>query len=467
MPTPRPSAERPGTDADRLHALLDAHRLITADLALPSMLHRIVRAACDLVGATYGALGVLAPGGSIEHFVHTGLDAETVTRIGELPRGRGLLGAVLHVPVAVRVDDVSTDPRAGGFPPHHPPMRSFLGVPIRVRGAAFGELYLAHPEPARFDDADEDLVTALAASAGTAIENARLLDQSRRSRDWLTASGAVARTLLADADEEVLLDVVSQALDIAEADYAALILPTDDGRLKVTLARGVGADDFLGYVFAPGASPLGRAIAAGEPCAVTELAEWANPDYVNRHGFGPAMLAPLSDVHGTRGAVLLMRHRSRPAFRLEDVQQASTFAAQVALALELHDARGDAEWLRVVEDRHRIAQDLHDNVMQRLFATGVGLQALADDDRMEPVLAARLRRHVADLDQTIEEIRARVFGLRATEPPPVRHPRGRYPHVPPEAATGESDRPGRAESGNVRTLGTQTTRDQDQGVPIR
>ena len=438
MPTTRSSTPPTVIDADRVHALLDAHRLITADLRLPSMLERIVRAACDLVGATYAALGVLAPDGSIEHFVSTGPE---------------------------------NDRAAGAFPPSEPAMRSFLEVPIRVRGAAFGELYLASSEPDRFDEVAEDLVTALAASAGTAIENARLLDQSRRSREWLTASGAVARALLADADESALLDVVSQALDIAEADYAALILPTDDGRLKVTIARGVGAEDFLGHVFDPAASPLGRAIIRGRPSATAEFVEWANDGFANRHRFGPSMLAPLVDVHGTRGAVLLIRQVGRPAFRPEDVQQASTFAAQVALALELNDTRGEAEWLRVVEDRHRIAQDLHDNVMQRLFATGVGLQALAGAGELDPVVGARLRRYVDDLDQTIDQIRARVFGLQAAEAPPVRHQRGRYPRVPGTGGgTGATGAPGPvrgAEADAMRRLGTPTVPDRDQGVPIR
>lgn len=433
----RSSHGGPATGAGRLHALLDAHRLIASDLALLPMLERVVTAACDLVGARYGALGVLAPDGSIEHFAHRGMDADTVARIGRLPRGRGLLGAVLHVPVAVRVDDVSADPRAGGFPAHHPLMRSFLGVPIRVRGAAFGELYLADPEPGRFDAEAEDLVTALAASAGTAIENARLFEQARRSRDWLNASGAVARALLADADEDALLDVVSQALDIAEADYAALILPTDTGRLRVTVAKGIGADAFLGHVFDPAASPLGQAIIAGESCRTTDLVDWANPDFANRFGFGPAMLAPLVDVHGTRGAVLLIRQAGRLPFQPEDVQQASTFAAQVALALELNDARADAEWLRVLEDRHRIAEDLHDNVMQRLFATGVGLEGVASQ-QLEPAAGERLRRYIADLDETIDQIRARVFDLRSAGAPPPRHQRGRYPHVSPPAPDGES-----------------------------
>lgn len=436
MSTRRPRPPRlHATETERLHGLLEAHRIITADLSLASMLDRIVDAACDLVGAQYGALGVLAPDGSIEHFVHRGMDAETVARIGALPRGRGLLGAVVDVPVAVRVDDLTSDVRSGGLPPEHPEMRSFLGVPIRVRGAVFGELYLADPEIGRFDGGAEDLVTALAASAGTAIENARLFEQAQRSRDWLDAAGDIARALLADADEHVPLDVVSRALDIAAADYAALILPIERNRLKVTVAKGAGAEDFLEVEFDPNESPLGRAIIAGESCRTSDLLEWANPDFVNRHHFGPAMLAPLTDAQGVRGAVLLIRHSGRLRFTAQDVQQASTFAAQVALALQLSDARADAEWLRVLEDRHRIAQDLHDNVMQRLFATGVGLQVLADQHPHDET-GDRLRRHIADLDETIEQIRTRVFGLRSADEPrrSGHHPRVRgVDHGPVEA----------------------------------
>jgi len=429
----------------RVRALFEAHRLITADLSLPTMLDRIVRAACDLVGARFAAIGVLAPDGSIEHFVHTGFDAETVAGIRNLAQ-------------------------AGGDRPDSSALRSFLAVPVRVRGAAFGELYLADPEPDRFDRSDEDLVAALAASAGTAIENARLVDDSRRSREWLTASGAVARALLADADEQALLEVVSKALDIAEADYASLILPTERGQLKVTIARGVGAEDFLEHVFDPAASPLGRAIMGGRACATGEFADWANAGFANRHRYGPAMLAPLVDVQGVRGAVLLIRQVGRLPFLTEDVLRATTFAAQVALALELNDARGDAEWLRVVEERHRIAQDLHDNVMQRLFATGVGLESLAGLEGLDPVVAARLRRYVTDLDQTIDEIRDRVFGLQADETPAMRHQRGRYPHVPESASTadsGASGGSGSAQTGAMRRLGPPTAADRDQGVPAR
>jgi GAF domain-containing protein len=429
-PSPRPRIE----GADRLRGLLEAQRSINDDLSLTSVLDRIVRAACELVGAKYGALAVTAADGSIERLVHHGMDAATVTRIGGLPRGRGLLGSLDLEPSAIRLDDLTTDPRHEGFPPGHPPMRSFIGVPIRARGAAFGELYLADPAPRRFDADDEELVSALAATAGTAIDNARLYGAARRSRDWLNASGEIARALLADADDEVLLEVVSRALNIAEADYAALILPTDDGLLRVTVAKGLGAESFRGVEFEPTGSTMGKAILVAEPIRTHDMTLWASVDYDNVYDFGPAMIVPLIDAQGSRGAVLMMRTAQRVPYTLRDVELASTFAAQVAVALELNDARADAEWVRVLEYRQKIGEDLSDTVMQRLFATGVGLQALAEQ-RLDPEIAERLRRYIGELDETIDQIRSRVFSIGDDAAYGLHRRRNRFPHVARTAAT--------------------------------
>jgi GAF domain-containing protein len=423
-----PSADPAVAGAGRLRGLLDAHRAITDDLALAPLLDRIVATACELVGAKYGAIGVLGEDGMIEHFVYHGMDARTVARIGRLPKGRGLLGAALAAPGVVRLDDLTTDDRAAGLPAGYPAMRAFMGVPIRSRGVRFGELYLADPQPAKFTADDEELVVSFAGTAGRAIENARMYEDARRSRDWLNASGEIARALLADADVEVLLDVVSRSLRVAEADYAALVLPTDDGRMRVAVAKGLGAEFFQGHVFDPAESTLGKAILAAESFRTHDMTLWANLEFDNRFGFGPAMIVPLLDAQGSRGVVLLMRTADRVPFTARDVELASTFAAQVALALELNDTRADAEWVRVLEDRHQLAQDLHDNVMQRLFATGVGLQSMASQPLDEPVLE-RLRRYIQELDETIDEIRDRVFGLRGDAASDLARPRNRFPHV--------------------------------------
>ncbi len=398
--------------ADRLRGLLLAYRTITDDLSPTSVLDRIVRAACDLVGARYGALIVSAADGSVEHVVHYGLDARVAARIATGPARHRAPRRRLIEPDVVRLGDLAADGQPIEFP-GRPELQSFIGVPIRVRSAVIGDLYLADPHAHRFDTDDEELVVALAATAGNAIHNAHLYDEARRSRDWLTASGDIARALLARSDDEVLDEVVAQAARVADADYASLIVPTTDGRLQVTAATGRGADDFRGLIFDPRASTLGRVILAATSSRTHDVTLWADAGYENRNAYGPAMLAPLLDGQGSRGALVLLRTVGRPQFRPQDVELASTFAAQVAVALELNETRAAAEWVRVLEDRHKVAQDLHDSVMQRLFATGVGLQAIAGQ-RLDPDITARLSRHIADLDETIDEIRNRVFGVHAT-----------------------------------------------------
>jgi signal transduction histidine kinase len=379
---------------DRVRRLLDAQRAITADLPLPTLLDRIVSAACDLAHAQYGVLEVVGPDGTAQHFVHQAAITDSVADVGGHLAG---------------------------------PARA-LRVPIPIRETTFGELFLAEPAGDPFDVEDEDLVTALASTAGSAIETARLHAEASSTQDWLAASEEIARALLADADEAMLLEVVARTLEVARADYAGLILPTENGRLQVMTATGAGAEDFLGFEFDPGASPLGRAIAAGASMRTPDLMEWSRRDFANVHDFGPAMLAPLVDAHGSRGAVLVVRTTGRPPFTPVDVDQASAFAAQLALALQLNDARADAEWLQVLEERHRIAQDLHDNVIQRLFATGVGLEAMAEHD-LAADTADRLRRRIAELDETIDEIRTRVFGPREHPDDELRHRRRRFPRV--------------------------------------
>lgn len=392
----------------RLRGLLDAHRTITSDLPLVDMLERIVRAACELVGSRYGALGVIGADDTLEQFVHYGMDAETVARTGALLTGTGLL------------DTLIADPEMTGC----------LDVAIRVRDEVYGDLYLSVPESGAFSADDEELVTALAATAGTAIANARLYEDARRSRDWLHASGEITRALLADADADMLLEVVSRALHVAEADYGALVLPVANGRLlQVAVAVGVGTDRFDGHVFDPENSAMAKAMTTGEGLVLNDMTALTAEGFDNAENYGPIMLAPLVDAKGVRGAVLLLRTANHRPFSSRDLDLATTFADQVALALEMDDARNDAEWLRVLEVRHRIDEDLHDNVIQRLFATGVGLQGLAKA-ALPTALADRLGRHISDLDDTINEIRDRVFGLREGAADGAQRIRGRFPHVP-------------------------------------
>lgn len=218
--------------------------------------------------------------------------------------------------------------------------------------------------------------------------------------------------------DEVLLEVVARARVAGGADFAALILPTQDGRVRVAVADGVGADHFRGHVFDPLVSSMGMAIVATQRSSTDDMMLWASEDFQNPYGYGPAVVAPLDPTTANRGAVLIMRTRSHPPFTPSEVELATMFAAQVAVALDLSDARAEAQRLRGLGDRHQIAHDLHDNVIQRLFAIGVGLQALLEQSLSEPT-ADRLRQHIADLDDTIDEIRSRIFWLQEDDERPT------------------------------------------------
>lgn len=424
-----------GSETVRLRALFEAQRAINSDLSLKDVLGRIVRAACELVGADYGALGVLGPDDRLEQFVHHGMPDHIVREVGALPTGKGLLGVLIDDPSPVQLGNLGADPRSVGFSRNHPPMTAFLAIPIRVRGEVFGDIYLCNAEQGTFTDADEELLTAFAETAGTAINNARLYEDARRSRDWLHASGEITRALLADVDADTLLEVVSRALNVAEADFGALVLPEENGTLmRTVVAVGLGAETYAEASFDPSGSELARILTSGQSALINDIGALDTAWFDNEHGFGPLMIAPLVDAEGLRGSVVLIRAAGNPAFTRRDLDLASNFADQVALALEMDEARNDAEQLRVLEVRHRIAEDLHDNVMQRLFATGMGLQGLARS-ALPTTLSDRLGKHITDLDDTIDEIRERVFGLRGETLAVPGRVRARFPHVHRPAAS--------------------------------
>ena len=397
----------------RLRGLLRATRTVASDLSLDVVLRRIVEAACELVESRYGALGVTARGAeSLEQFIHVGMDPRLVDEIGHLPRGEGVLGALIHDPRPVRLEDIASHPAAVGFPAGHPTMRTFLGVPIRVRGEVFGNLYLTEKRGGRvFTAEDEELVAALAASAAVAIDNARLFGQAQHREQWLQASADITRHLLGDGDRPLEL-IVHRAREVACADTAALALGEQDGEhLRLDITAGDGASRLAGGVLAVDASLAGRAIrehaplfAAEAPAEIAELLD-------GEPGLGPVMVVPLITSRASAGAVILGRRRGAEPFTDADLEMAAAFAGHVAIALQLAESRAAQNRLTVLEDRDRIARDLHDHVMQRLFAVALGLQGLAEAED-QPNRAKRLATYVEDLDSTIREIRQSVFELR-------------------------------------------------------
>ena len=401
-----------GTQA-RLRELLAANAMIIGDLALPVVLRRIVEAGCRLVNARYGAIGVLAPAGGLEEFVHVGVDEDTVARIGRLPAGKGLLGALIDDPRPIRLEHISDDARSAGFPAHHPPMETFLGVPIRVRGTVFGNLYLAESQTGSFSADDEALVVSLAANAGVVIENARLFEESRRRLDWLRASMRITQHLVMAPNEEALAVIAEEALQIAGADLVSVVLPTPDrDQLVVQVAVGEGAEELRGYAYPVENTMAGLAFQTGQPVLLGDAGADGRFVVHLSHALpiGAVMVVPLQGAQRLRGALVVGRRRGRHRFNEVDLDMASAFASQAAVALELADARADQQRVLLLEDRDRIARDLHDHVIQRLFATGLSLQGLAG--RMDEVAADKLSRVVGEIDDTIAQVRTTIFGLR-------------------------------------------------------
>jgi signal transduction histidine kinase len=401
----------------RLRGLLRANQLIIGDLALPAVLRRIVDAARELVGARYAALGVVSSGGGLAEFIHSGMPADAVEVIGHLPEGKGLLGALIDDPRPIRLRDIADDPRSVGFPPGHPPMHSFLGVPIRIRDEVFGNLYLAESAAGGFSAEDEELVKALAATAAVAIDNANLYASARLRGEWLQASAAITRQVLAteNSPSYPLRRIAEHTKDVADADLVMVVRPDpdEDGELRIDVAVGLAADRLVGTRVPVGGTRSGEVLATGEPLRLADPPAgtanlWPAADLVDG---GPVIAVPLHGTAHVHGVLWAARTRGRPPFTADDVDMAASFANQAALAIELADARAEQQRTAMLEERERIAADLHDHVIQRLFAAGLSLQGLAAQVGAGRV-ADRLVGVIDDLDTTISQIRTTIFALQ-------------------------------------------------------
>ena len=402
---------------DRTHALLEAVVAIGGHLELEVVLRRIVEAAVELVSARYGALGVIGEGGTLVEFVPVGLDESQIAKIHHWPEGRGLLGKLITDPRPLRMPDIAAHPESSGFPEGHPPMRSFLGVPVRIRDEVYGNLYLTEKQGgAEFDDEDQALVQALAAAAGVAIENARLYSEARRQQQWLRANAEVTQQLLSEAEPGEVLDLVTQqALEISGADLVVLALPTGNReQLVIEHASGQGAAQALGLVLPAHGSASGVVMASGKPLAVESFSDDERVAPVAREHMplGPAVLVPLGPAGNVRGVLTAGRHQGALPLSPPAVEMVITFAAQAGIGLELAEHRRDVQRLVLFEDRDRIARDLHDLVIQRLFATGMSLQGATALMR-DPESARRVQQAVDSLDETIRDIRSAIFSLQS------------------------------------------------------
>jgi signal transduction histidine kinase len=402
---------------DRVNALFEAVVAVGTNLDIEVVLREIVGAALNLVDATYGAMGVIGEDGGLADFIPVGLTEEEIAGIDHWPEGRGLLGALITDPRPVRAAELGKQALSSGFPPGHPPMHSFLGVPIRVRDEVYGNLYLTEKKGGgEFDEEDEALLVALAAAAGVAIEKARLYDEGRRQQRWMTASAQVTRTLLSGARLAEALELITNlSLEMSGADMVVLALPTQDGAaLQVDHAAGVGAQEALGLVLPTERSASGQVLATGDLLSFDDFRNDERvADAARQHmNLGPAVVLPLGAPGNVRGVLTAGRTPGSMPLPAAGVEMLVTFAIQAAIALELAEHREQAERVAVFEDRDRIARDLHDLVIQRLYATGMSLQGTMSLISA-PDAADRVSRAVDALDETIREIRSSIFALQA------------------------------------------------------
>jgi signal transduction histidine kinase len=405
----------------KLHHLLDAVVAVASEQTLPDTLRRITELSAELSDAQYAALGVIGPDLKLVEFITVGLDPHDRAAIGEPPSGKGILGLLITDPESIRIPDLGQHSASFGFPANHPPMGSFLGVPIRVRNEVFGNLYLTEKRGGgQFTEQDEDLMTALAAAAGIAIENARLGEETRLREIGLAAASEVTNSLLrgAPAADTTQL-VVDKAAGIVGADAAVLLLRDDEtDELTVLAAHGPLAvhsvhqrytlTDSLQFFVDGEPRPFGSGTHMLQ--AVSSSAPFADFS-------GPGVLVPLGSGGRIIGVLAVVRHPSGAPFRADDIRMVHTFAGHAALTVEFSRASADRQRLAIYQDRDRIARDLHDLIIQRLFAIGLGLQGVLPKVG-QPNVTLTLSTFVDDLDQTIHDVRKTIFSLQEPDDRP-------------------------------------------------
>lgn len=400
---------------ERTRGLLEAVVGVAEDLSLESVLERVVRSACDLLRARYGALGVIGEDNALSHFITVGIDDDLAARIGPLPTGHGVLGLLITEPAPLRLHDLRQHPKAYGFPRHHPPMKSFLGVPVRVRDTVFGNLYLTEKHGGEdFTPEDEDLAVALAAAAGVAIENARLYEDARRRTSWLEACMDVTGRMLEDGQpERTSLDLIAgRALLESEARLALVLIPSpeQDGVYTVEGSAGAYGETLRGRVLAMGSIDNRAGIFDGAASTLED--PWRLVDGTGEGPPGKLLMVDLNAQDSHQGFLVLGRPAGTGAFSATDVEMASVYGSHVALALALDRIHRSREQLVVFTDRDRIARDLHDLVIQRLFAAGLSIQSLRRYTSTGSA-AGRIDAITDELDTTIRDLRNTIYSLRA------------------------------------------------------
>jgi two-component system, NarL family, sensor histidine kinase DevS len=401
--------------------LIETGIAVTSELSLDTLLQRIVEAAAQLTGAKYAALGVIDPAGrALERFLTTGIDPETQERIGDLPHGRGILGVLIRDAQPLRLHDLTTDPRSVGFPPHHPAMRTFLGVPIMLRGVAYGNLYLSEKESGEdFTGEDEELVTLLAAQAAVAIENARLYESATRWLAQLESLTEIGNALAGETELHPLLDLIATRLaGLIDAELVVIAIPAGDGDLRIEAAAGPAAEDMVGTTLSRDGSKSGRVLERRRSERVDSTLEDVELDQelARRMGLRSGLFVPM--IVADRAIGVIAAHNklaANPRFTDEDLRLAETFAQRAAVAVDLADRVARDALRRVVEgqelERRRLARELHDETGQALTSILLGLKRVEEAKTLADARAAAagLREQVVE---TLQDVRRLAVELR-------------------------------------------------------
>ena len=407
------------SETDRLRALVQTGIAISSELSLDGVLERIVEAAARVTGAHYAALGVIDRSGSgLERFVTHGMTTDVESQIGDPPHGRGILGVLIHDARPLRLHDLSQDPRSVGFPPGHPPMHTFLGVPIVLRGVAYGNLYLTEKDGGDFTDEDEDLVKLLAGQAAVAVENARLYESATAWSQQLESLNEVGAALVGELELDPLLDLVATRLrKLIGARLVAIALPSGVG-LRIAAADGDGAADLAAISMLEADSKTGRVMERGRSERVDSLLEdpEVSQDVARRLGATTGLYVPLRARDRTIGVLIAHDKLGRDhRFSSSDLRLAEQFALRASIAVDLSRRVARDSLRRVVAgqevERRRLARELHDETGQALTSILLGLRAVDEADKKEGITSA-----VADLRElvvaTLQDVRRLAVQLR-------------------------------------------------------
>jgi signal transduction histidine kinase len=405
----------------RWRRLIEIGIAVTSELSLDALLQRLVEAAAQLTGAKYAALGVIDPSGrGLERFLTAGIDAETHERIGDLPHGRGILGVLIDDAEPLRLHDLMTDPRSVGFPPHHPPMRTFLGVPILLRGVAYGNLYLSEKENREdFTSEDEELVTLLAAQAAVAIENARLYESATRWLTQLESLTEIGNAMAGETELQPLLQLIGERLaPLIDAELVVIAIPAGADELRIEAAAGPAAEELVGTMLARNTSKSGRVLERRRSERVDSTLEDVEIDQelARRVGLRSGLFVPM--IVADRPIGVIAAHNKLgpdPRFTDEDLRLTETFGARAAVAVDLADRVARDALRRVVAgqelERRRLARELHDETGQALTSILLGLKNVEDASSPESAraAAAELREQIVD---TLQNVRRLAVELR-------------------------------------------------------